>query len=102
MSLPVRDRAFTPVELERLRLLLSTFRDGSGQRVKAGFMPDFLSFERVCAYVIGGATNEDKGVFDVTVPGGPGRKAWGVSCKMAAAVEVDDETGRGDGVELGH
>lgn len=67
-----------------MRLLLSTFRDGSGQRVKAGFMPDFLSFERVTAYVLGGTTNEDKGVFDVAVPSGDDRKQWGVSCKMAS------------------
>ena len=68
-----------------MRLLLSTFRDGSGQRVKAGFMPDFLAFERVTAYVLGGSTNEDKGIFDVEVPGGTGCRAWGVSCKMASA-----------------
>ncbi|WP_374677412.1 hypothetical protein [Piscinibacter sp.] len=68
-----------------MRLLLSTFGDGSGQRVKAGFMPNFLSFERVTAYVVGGATNEDKSVFDVSVPGGLGRVAWGVSCKMTAS-----------------
>lgn len=84
MPLPVRDRAFTPAELEQLRLLLSTFRDGSGQRVKAGFMPNFLSFERVCASIVGGTTNENKGIFDVDVPGGIGRKPWGISCKMAS------------------
>jgi hypothetical protein len=83
--LPIRDRALTAVEIERMRLLLSTFRDGSGQRVRtAGFMPDFLSFERACAYVIHGTTNENKGVFDVSVSGGPGRLPWGISCKMAA------------------
>lgn len=85
MNLPVRDRELTQTELERIRLLLSTFRDGSGQRVKAGFMPDFLSFERVCAFVVGGKTNENKGVFDVEVPGGPQRRPWGISCKMATA-----------------
>ncbi|PBC35773.1 hypothetical protein CJ178_30345 [Rhodococcus sp. ACPA4] len=84
----VRDRPFTEDETEQMRLLLSTFRDGSGQRVKAGFMPDFLSFERVTAYVLGGFTNEDKGVFDVAVPGGARREQWGVSCKMASAQPV--------------
>lgn len=80
----LRDRPFTTTEIEQMRLLLSTFRDGSGQRVKAGFMPDFLSFERVTAYVLDGTTNEDKGVFDVSVPGGACRDTWGVSCKMAS------------------
>lgn len=88
VELPLRDRPLTPSELERLRLVLSTFRDGSGQRVKYGFMPDFLSFERATAYVLGGSTNEDKGVFDVTVAGPSGRKPWGVSCKMASAQPV--------------
>lgn len=85
----VRDRPFTPVETEQMRLLLSTFRDGSGQRLKKiGFMPDFLSFERVTASVLGGETNEDKGIFDVAVPGRAGRMQWGVSCKMAKTQPV--------------
>lgn len=88
MDAPVRDRPLTPVELTRLRLILSTFRDGSGQRVKAGFMPNFLSFERSCARVIGGSTNENKGVFDVEVPGDGQSKPWGVSCKMAVTQPV--------------
>lgn len=83
MTLPVRDRSLAPHELERFRLLLSTFKDGSGQRVKAGYMPDFLAFERVTAYVLGGNTMENKGIFDVVVPGEAGRHNWGVSCKMA-------------------
>jgi hypothetical protein len=90
-DLPLRDRPLYDHELERMRLLLSTFRDGSGQRVKAGFMPDFLSFERVTAYVVGGTTNENKGVFDVDVPGGQGFKPWGVSCKMASAQPAKNE-----------
>jgi len=85
LSLPIRDRALSPVELERMRLLLSTFRDGSGQSVAAGFMPDYLSFERVTAIVCAGVTTENKGIFDVTVPVGSGRKDFGVSCKMASA-----------------
>lgn len=81
----LRDRPFNAEETEQTRLMLSTFKDGSGQRVKAGFMPDYLAFERVTAEVLGGSTNEDKGIFDVDVPGGDRRKPWGVSCKMAAA-----------------
>lgn len=67
-----------------MRLLLSTFKDGSGQLVSAGYMPDYLSFERVTAIVCGGSTTENKGIFDVTVPGGAGRKPFGISCKMTA------------------
>lgn len=80
----VRDRPFTDWEVERMRLLLSTFTDGSGQSVKAGFMPDYLAFERCTAIVLQGTTAENKGIFDVSVPGGRGRKPWGVSCKMTS------------------
>lgn len=82
--LPIRDRPLDDVELERMRLLLSTFRDGSGQFVRAGFMPDYLAFERVTAYVCRGVTSENKGIFDVTVPAGRGQRQFGISCKMTA------------------
>ena len=73
------------VEIERMRLALSTFRDGSGQFLKkvGGFMPDFLDFERVTAIVCGGTTSENKGIFDVIVSV-PHGKSFGISCKMAA------------------
>jgi len=81
-SQAIRDRKLSDVEIEKIRLLLSTFRDGSGQRLKkAGYMPDYLAFERVTALVLNGDTNEDKGIFDVVVPR-PGGRPWGVSCKM--------------------
>lgn len=67
-----------------MRLLLSTFRDGSGQSVAAGYMPDYLAFERVTAYVCHGITTENKGIFDVTVPSGDHRLDFGISCKMTA------------------
>jgi hypothetical protein len=82
----VRDRPFTPDECERLRLLLSTFRDGSGQylgKLKA-YMPDYLAFERAAALVCGGETTENKGIFDVLVPSETrGELPFGISCKMA-------------------
>jgi hypothetical protein len=82
----VRDRPFTPKELERLRLLLSTFRDGSGQylsKLKA-YMPDYLAFERATAFVCGGETTENKGIFDVLVRSERQEELpFGISCKMA-------------------
>lgn len=89
----VRDRPFTTDEVEQVRLLLSTFRDGSGQRLKVagGYMPDYLAFERVTAAVLGGDTNEDKGIFDVAVPR-PRASQWGVSCKMTAKQPVKNKT----------
>ncbi len=70
-----------------MRLILSTFRDGSGQnRLKklGGIsMPGFRDFERATAAVCGGETREDKGVFDVIVPVRRGLP-FGISCKMSS------------------
>lgn len=81
--LPFRDRPLSTEELQALRLVLSSYRDGSGQNQTAvGSMPGFRDFERGLASIVGGSAAENKGVFDVTraVPGGLG---YGVSCKMA-------------------
>ena len=84
LLLPIRDRPMDPAEIERMRLLLSTFRDGSGQFVKSigGYMPGYLDFERATALVCDGDTSEDKGIFDVAVPA-PDGLPYGVSCKMS-------------------
>lgn len=83
LLLPFRDRPLSADDLEALRLVLSTYRDGSGQnQTTVGSMPGFRDFERGLASIVGGSAAENKGVFDVIrpVPGGPG---YGVSCKMA-------------------
>lgn len=89
--MPIRDRPLSPAEIERLRLALSTFRDGSGQYVNSirGFMPDYLAFERATALVCGGTTSENKGVFDVLVPD-DGRLPYGISCKMSSIQPVQN------------
>lgn len=81
---PLRDRAFTRIEIEQARLLLSTYCDGSGATNGAvpWTVPDYRAFERVVAAVCEGSTTEDKGVFDVVVPTAAG-KPYGISCKMA-------------------
>lgn len=63
--------------------MLSTFRDGSGQRVKQGYMPNSLGFERSLSAVLNGHTPENKGIFDIAVPAGDGLP-YGISCKMTA------------------
>ena len=90
LLLPIRDRPMDPAEIERMRLVLSTFRDGSGQFVKSigGYMPGYLDFERATALVCGGDTSEDKGIFDVAVPV-PGGLPFGVSCKMSVSQRAD-------------
>ena len=83
-SQPIKDRALSDVEIEQMRLALSTFRDGSGQFLKSirEHMPSFLDFERVTALVCGGETMENKGIFDVIVPS-PGSLPFAISCKMS-------------------
>lgn len=85
-GIPFRDRPLDAKELERMRLILSTFRDGGGQVVlkKTGqSMPGFRDFERTVAAVCGGQTREDKGVFDVLVPAPSHALPFGISCKMS-------------------
>ena len=90
---PIRDRPMSAKEVERLRLVLSTFRDGSGQYLRSikGYMPDYLDFERATALVCGGTTSENKNVFDVTVPV-PGRLPFGISCKMSSTQPVRNKS----------
>lgn len=79
-----RDRALSGAELEALRLILSTFRDGSGQNVlktDGRVMPGYRDFERALAAVLDGTAPENKGVFDVIVPDDP--LPVGISCKMS-------------------
>jgi hypothetical protein len=80
-----RDRPLNDVEFERLRLLLSTYRDGTGQNnfpKRGGTFPGYRDYERSLASVLEGAAPENKGVFDVIVHAAP--KAFGISCKMVA------------------
>lgn len=82
---PFRDRPPNDVEFERLRLALSSYRDGSGQVVlrKTGeTMPGFRDFERMLAAVIGGKTTENKFIFDVEVQ--TDSDPYGLSCKMSS------------------
>lgn len=83
MDMAFRDRPLTDEEMEALRLILSTFRDGSGMVVlKDGrVMPGYRDFERALAAVLDGTAPENKGVFDVIVPDQP--LPVGISCKMS-------------------
>lgn len=87
-ALPFRDRPLDARETEALRLVLSTYRDGSGQnQTEAGSMPGFRDFERGLASVVGGVAAENKGVFDV-ICAVPGATGYGISCKMARFAPV--------------
>jgi hypothetical protein len=70
---------------ERLRLTLSTYQDGSGQLSTTDdkTLPGWRDFERCVAFVFGGRAQENKAIFDVTVPEIDNPKhVFGISCKM--------------------
>lgn len=81
---PLYQAALSPVEIEQVRLLLSTFCDGSGATTRhvPWTVPDYRDFERVVATVCQGRAPENKGIFDVYIAG-PNGKPYGISCKMA-------------------
>ena len=58
-----RDRPLNEVEFERLRLLLSTYRDGTGQINKprfGGTFPGYRDYERSLAAVLEGAADDGR------------------------------------------
>lgn len=71
-------------ELERLRLVLSTFQDGSGwEKIGGNTLVGYRQFERALAEVLNGVARESKALFDVlavrTTFGG--NRLVGYSCK---------------------
>ena len=89
------DRSPTSQEVERLRLIMSTYQDGTGQIVKAlpdTSFPDGWDFEACITAVFGGdrLPKYDKSVFDVLIPyptGGPQARI-GLSCKMRGELKA--------------
>jgi len=77
-------------EFERLRLVLSTFQDGSGwQKINGSTVVGFRQFERALAEIINGRADEGKAVFDVLANRTVNGKASvvGFSCKLKRALE---------------
>jgi len=71
-------------QVEKVRLILSTYQDGTGQlTLKTGrTLPGWRDFERAVALALGGIGQENKAIFDVLTPK-LGRNAFiGISCKM--------------------
>lgn len=102
MSVPFVTRDPTLAEMERLRLVCSTYCDGSGMVTVRGGMtiPGWRDFERAFAAVFGGSAPEGKQVFDVFFPSSsrPG-VVYGASLKSkqlsrAAAIGDLASTGR--------
>ncbi len=76
----------TNEQFEKLRLILSTYQDGSGQNDE-GYSPGWRDFERAVAATFEGRALESKYVFDVIVPPKDGSSSYGISCKMRGELE---------------
>lgn len=97
MTIPFVDRNPTKKEVERLRLILSTYQDGSGQLATKNeqTLPGWRDFERAVALAFGWEAQESKYIFDVLIPD-PRRVGiyFGVSCKMRRTLNDTKRTGR--------
>jgi len=68
MGVPFITRSPAPTELNRLRLFISTFRDGSGnqrEEVNDNTRADWRQLERCVAEFVGAIGGENKEIFDV-------------------------------------
>ena len=85
VGVPFADRPPSGNEIERFRLILSTYQDGTGMLAAPDSMtlPGWRDFERSIALVFGGIASESKDIFDIRVtdPKSTGVH-YGISCKM--------------------
>ena len=85
------------IEMEELRLVLSTFRDGTGMlnlKNVSGTLPGWRDFERSVAAIFKGESQESKFLFDVLIPSSSGDHFYGISCKMRGELKTRFRTGR--------
>ncbi len=97
MTIPFAHRPPSSLEMERFRLIFSTFQDGSGQLRTTSHqtLPGWRDFERSVAAAFGGEGQESKYVFDVVLTDidRPGVK-YGLSCKMRGTLDQTAKTGQ--------
>ena len=94
---PFSERAPSENEVQRFRLVLSTYQDGTGMLASEGgrTLPGWRDFERSIALTFEGIPSESKDVFDVrlALPDRSGVYA-GISCKMRRELSRVDRDGR--------
>jgi len=97
MSIAFVDRNPTFGEVEKLRLILSTYQDGTGMQAdKNGkTLPGWRDFERSTALAFGGYPQENKAIFDILFPDTNNPKiSYGLSCKMRNTLDKISQDGR--------
>jgi transcriptional regulator with XRE-family HTH domain len=94
-ELPFVDRPPTMHEVEKFRLILSTYQDGTGMlKDKVGTLPGWRDFERSVAAAFGGKALETKGIYDVVIANPDHASQYGVSCKMRGTLGEVERKGR--------
>lgn len=91
------DRPPTEREVERLRLILSAYQDGTGmlQAERGLTLPGWRDFERAIALAFHGEAQESKAIFDVLLPSEERPNIrYGLSCKMRRELNKIERTGR--------
>ena len=96
-TIPFADRAPSKIEIERFRLIFSTYQDGTGM-LAAGdgkTLPGWRDFERSVALAFTGIPSESEDIFDVRLPD-PALNGvcYGISCKMRRELSKVDQQGR--------
>lgn len=86
IKLPFVHRPPSTKEIERLRLVLSTYQDGTGMERGVGqvrTLPGWRDFERACAIVFNGVAAENKYFLDIVLPLSSDPPVfYGLDCKM--------------------
>jgi hypothetical protein len=96
MHLALVDRPPSTAEVERFRLLLSTYQDGSGMLAQkhGRTLPGWRDFERAVAVAFNGENQENKFIFDVLITDPNKPVKYGISCKMRSELRRIDRDGR--------
>ena len=87
----------SPQEVEKLRLILSTYQDGTGMLAAAQgrTLPGWRDFERSVALAFNGEASESKAIFDVLLTNSADAKVkYGLSCKMRKELNRIGRDGR--------
>ena len=80
----------TQDQFKKMRLLLSTYQDGSGRSMHDRTLFNWEDFEDVTEVVFCGKRLKSKSVFDVIVPNTTGN--IGISCKITKTLKQSDKT----------
>jgi hypothetical protein len=106
MSVIFADRLPEPFEIERFRLIFSTYQDGSGMLIPGSMrswmnqnnvksIPGWRDFERAVALAFDGRALESKYIYDVLLPDLDDPSiSVGVSCKMRKELRAVERSGR--------